>query len=578
MPKRTAAPAWQQLQMQITCPKQYLYELIRPVVLTNHSVADRAIETGMPDHVVAYHVDHFRANGLPGIVAAPPPLQRAARLPDAIIAFVLALKAEHPPLKPYELASICYVRFGRRPNVKTIKRLLTLHPLPQLVARRFPPYHAILDPFERRRAILRLSLEGWTKKSIAAYLQMGRTTVHDCLKRWDTAGLDGLHPRSSAPHRRHPKATLAIQQRIRRLQRNPLLGAWRMHAALRREGIRLSPRTCGRIMAVNRDLYAELRGTRPPRPRQPRPMPFAAAYRHQWWTIDIRYLDMHRLGGGHIYCISILENYSRAIVASAISRIQDTTAVLKVLYDAIAYHGCPEGIVSDSGSVFRSERIQQIYQHLGIQRRHIEKRQPWQSYIETTFFVIWNTCYSQITWIMWILRAGIRLNRQAKALKRTKFHIINIQRRMMDEAEDGFRAAQRWDALWQAHDRWVSHYNTEAHWAHRDRHDDRATPAEVLAWVGGRPYPARTLQRIFAATRLKRRLDRVGFLRVRRWRIYSEIGLAKEAVEVWLEPHHVTITYADIIYGRIQRRLTRMAGYARWKWARAMNIPLGVGS
>ncbi|WP_201783542.1 hypothetical protein [Herpetosiphon geysericola] len=44
---------------------------------------------------------------------------------------------------------------------------------------------------------------------------------------------------------------------------------------------------------------------------------------------------------------------------------------------------------------------------------------------------------------------------------------------------------------------------------------------------------------------MKRRLDRVGFLRVRRWRIYSEIGLAKEAVEVWLEPQHVTITYAD---------------------------------
>jgi hypothetical protein len=29
--------------------------------------------------------------------------------------------------------------------------------------------------------------------------------------------------------------------------------------------------------------------------------------------VDIRYLDMHRLGGGMIYCISILENFSRGV-------------------------------------------------------------------------------------------------------------------------------------------------------------------------------------------------------------------------------------------------------------------------
>jgi hypothetical protein len=32
----------------------------------------------------------------------------------------------------------------------------------------------------------------------------------------------------------------------------------------------------------------------------------------------VGYLDMHNLGGGMIYCISILENFSRAILASAI--------------------------------------------------------------------------------------------------------------------------------------------------------------------------------------------------------------------------------------------------------------------
>ena len=294
-------------------------------------------------------------------------------------------------------------------------------------------------------------------------------------------------------------------QRIRRLQRNPLLGAWRMHAALKREGIVLSPRTCGRIMRVNRDIYAELK--RPPvAKRAPRPMPFEAQYRHHYWTVDIRYLDMHQLGGGNIYCISILENYSRAILASAISRIQDTTAFVKVFYAAIEYYGCPDGVVSDSGSVFRSKRVGAIYRALGIQRHYIEKRQAWQSYIETAF---------------------------------------NIQRRLADEAEDGFRAARTWDALWHAHATWMKHYNNEDHWAHRARQDERSTPSTVLAWVQGRIYTDAEVRRAVYAMRFVRRLNQVGYAQFKRWRIYGEISLAYQPVVIWLDQDMVTLTYAD---------------------------------
>ncbi len=51
-------------------------------------------------------------------------------------------------------------------------------------------------------------------------------------------------------------------------------------------------------------------------------MPFAAGRRHQYWTADIRYLD-HGLGDFKVYAITVLDNYSRAIIASALSRTQD---------------------------------------------------------------------------------------------------------------------------------------------------------------------------------------------------------------------------------------------------------------
>jgi hypothetical protein len=28
-------------------------------------------------------------------------------------------------------------------------------------------------------------------------------------------------------------------------------------------------------------------------------MPFMADHRHQYWTVDIRYIDVHQLGGGN---------------------------------------------------------------------------------------------------------------------------------------------------------------------------------------------------------------------------------------------------------------------------------------
>jgi len=121
-------------------------------------------------------------------------------------------------------------------------------------------------------------------------------------------------------------------------------------------------------------------------------MPFKAERRHQYWSVDIRYVDMHRLENeDHIYCISILENYSRAILASAITRRQDTEAYLSVLYAAIRKHGCPEALVSDHGGVFLSHAAMHIYQALGIRKEEIELRQAWQNYIETCLYVTWNT-------------------------------------------------------------------------------------------------------------------------------------------------------------------------------------------
>jgi len=173
------------------------------------------------------------------------------------------LHAELPTMSWREIADICYIRFGRKPSHHSVKHVIADGPPPSLKARRYQPWEMIPDPAERRLAVIRLHAEGWSITSIAEYMQTSRPTIYATLKRWTEEGVRGLEEKSKA--RKGPrKATLAVRNEIRKLQENPLLGEYRVHTALLRIGINVSPATCGRIMAANRKLYGMQKPPRHP--------------------------------------------------------------------------------------------------------------------------------------------------------------------------------------------------------------------------------------------------------------------------------------------------------------------------
>jgi hypothetical protein len=73
-------------------------------------------------------------------------------------------------------------------------------------------------------------------------------------------------------------------------------------------------------MAEHRQLYGQQGPRTPPGTQEAKPHPFKAASRHEVWSLDIRYIEQHQIPGitGSFYVISILENFSRAILASNI--------------------------------------------------------------------------------------------------------------------------------------------------------------------------------------------------------------------------------------------------------------------
>ncbi len=466
---------WALIEPLLPWHEQREYELLRPIVLFGDTPTERAGQTGAAARTLHEKARRFDEEGPPSLFPADrgPTLQ-----PEIDLRLIVDLKVQHPPLSLGEIARFCYVQFGRKPSKNTVKAVSRKEPAPLFAKQHFPAYHEMPAGRERRSAVVRLHAEGWSPTAIASYLKTSRQTVYGVLSRWVEAGEAGLSDKPLGRPKGVSKVDLRAMREVRKLQENPELGEFRIHAALARMGIDLSPRTCGRILALNRKLY----GLKKPKrgAKESKVMPFQSKRRHEIWSVDIRYIDHHLHegelpeGSGKVYAISILENHSRAILASALTTIQDTTAYLSVLYTAIERYGSPEVLVSDGDAVFRSNQAKAIYRSLGITKEEIERRRPWQNFVETTF---------------------------------------NIQCRMADYY---FERAVSWEELVEAHDGWVESYNTQKHWAHRERKDARRSPAEVLGFLTGVRHRPEDLQRAFFSTRFVRVLDASGYARLSR--------------------------------------------------------------
>ena len=522
--RRKHTEEWASIKQWTLWPEQELYEQIRPIVLFGQTPGERAKEINAAQRTLSRKADEFEQDGMQSLFSSGEQggeRETSKTLPAEIRQLILDLHADLPTMSWREIAEICFIRYDRKPSHHSIKHIATAGPPPSLATRRYQPWHLIADPAERKLAVVRLHSEGWSVTSIAEYLQTSRHTIYSTLQRWTEEGVAGLEAKSKA-RKRPRKATLSVRNEIRKLQQNPLLGEWRMHTALLRMGIEVSPATCGRIMAANRQLYGLDKPQRQPRAKLE--MPFKATRRHEYWSCDIRYIEEHLLPDPKpVYVITVFENFSRAVLASAISQTQNQWDYLAVLADAIRRYGAPEALVTDGGGQFYSTVAVQLYDMLGIRKERIDPGQPWQDYAETLF---------------------------------------SIQRRLADHA---FSNARTWPEIQQAHQTWWHNYNSEHHYAHRERQDGRHSPSAVLRGVLGRTFPEEVLSRALYASQFTRHLDRHGYLKFKHWRFFGENGLSGEEVSVWVyentlkvEHQATTLSVYSVRFSSDQQQITEV--------------------
>jgi putative transposase len=270
---------WELLLPLFEWPEQKRYEQIRPLVLFDVPVAERAAEVGLSESTLYSRLNGFDAEGMESLFGSEP--VRRKRLPPAVRRLIVDLKAEYPAFNLNELANIVHACFGRRPDYRSVARVLQEEPVPLKIVRNYPPYHGARDVREARAAVVELRLSGWSVKAIAGYLGVHHSTVYRALERWKDGGSEGLASRSPGRPPGVRKADFAAVEAIRKLAQNPGLGAFRVHAAMRQMGFDLSRATCGRILAQVREVY----GYEKPEGGggAVRKMPFAASERHEVW-------------------------------------------------------------------------------------------------------------------------------------------------------------------------------------------------------------------------------------------------------------------------------------------------------
>ena len=467
MPARPqAAPTddWHQIALLARAPGQRTYELIRPVVLFGQSPAERAVRDR-----------RRRAHPLPAgrslRSARHGQLRAAAESREAPLT-----SARGPPGDPR-----CQTRAPAAERARVDDDLLgALWPPPQLAHRQAHPRRepaATPDP----PALPALPRHRRPDPAPPGH----RPPPRRGLERHVDRRLPGDEP-ADGPRDAEALGGGGVRRHARQVagaapagDQGDAASDGHGEGATREPAARRVSGPCGPQAARDLPLAAHLRPHPGPqshalRPAQagacsprPKPMPFKAARRHQYWSADIRYLD-HGLGDFKVYSVTILDNYSRAVVASGLSRTQDLGTFLMVLFMAIQQHGAPEGLVTDGGSIFRAKQLLTILDRIGIQKHEIARRQAWQNYVEALF---------------------------------------GVQRRMADW---GFAHAGSWPELLAVHDLWVADYNYQDHFAHQDRPEDRRSPAAVLHRVCGTLFAPEALHRIFYSTRFGRVLGPVG--------------------------------------------------------------------
>jgi putative transposase len=201
--------------------------------------------------------------------------------------------------------------------------------------------------------------------------------------------------RRRAPSRRaRADAALAVQIQTVFVAGRGVYGSPRVHAALRRQGVRCGRKRVARLMHAH-GLHAGRPHKRKPRttdsqhtqPVAPNLLGrnFTATAPNRKWVADITCIPTH---GGWLYLAGILDVYSRRAIGYAMGVCRDERLVETALDMALVQRRPRAGLVhhSDRGSQYTSREYRGLLECCGIVMSMSRKGEPYDNALMESFF------------------------------------------------------------------------------------------------------------------------------------------------------------------------------------------------
>jgi transposase len=482
----------------VTCEVQKRYHSIAPCLAGVATPAEQAQALNLGYSTVTRWLREFREEGMPGLFPATQ-YPREPYTPERVIVQLIFFKCCAPKAGDRELARVIHHLTGHQLHHHTIKTLCERfffwrHSEFQQLVR----YPVPTDPQAPRLEVVRLSHQGWTETRTAELLRTSRKTVRKWLRRarQQAQQSDGSQPLlidlPRAPHHPRRKVYFGAIHAVLTLQKKYGYAGWfRIKGYLEQDyGIYLSPTTIKKIMALNRRVHLA-----PQRPVtiveecDPSEGPKKSRSPFERIFVDFRYLDA-KPGGVQLYSCTLLEGFSRVILAGSLTTDQNGGVLLHIYFQALLRWGLWEETISDHGGQFNDHDWIRVNERLGIHHEMYPKGHPWQNLIESYF---------------------------------------GIEARL---GEYRWERCKTIEAAQEFHGELIRDYNRLPHWAHRRRDGGKHSPLAVLGTAKGKHVEPTDLERAFGQRYCQRRTDARGFVRVGRWRIYVEEGIPRAPVQL----------------------------------------------
>lgn len=168
----------------------------------------------------------------------------------------------------------------------------------------------------------------------------------------------------------------ALLERIRALAaRFPRFGYRRITVMLRREGFLVNTKRVQRLWQAEGLQIRRKRRSR--RWKRQEPWPDRARCRNHVWTVD--FVFDRTLDGRPLKILSVVDEFTREVVALHSSRSITAADVKRVLDHAASKRGTPAFIRSDNGPEFVALAVRSWSSGAAIEMRYIAPGSPWQN-------------------------------------------------------------------------------------------------------------------------------------------------------------------------------------------------------